>query len=325
MVLVVHYDLELHQMDIKTAFLNEVLLENVYMAQPKDYAIKGKEHMGCHMRKSIYGLKQASRQWYLKFDETIRSFGFKENEEDNCIYAKFRSGKFIFLILYVDDILLASSNVSLLLETKRFLSSNFDMKDLSEALFILGIKIHQDIRKGVLGLSQKTYLEKVLKKFSMHACNPTSALIVKGDKYESFQSPRNQYEINQMKSVPYGLAVGSLMYAQVCTRLDLAFMTEMLGRYQKNPGVSHWNGIKKDLRYIQGTKGLMLTYERSDSLEIVGYSNLDFAGCLDTDRSTSGYVFKLVGGAISWSSSKQTVMTSSIMYVEFVACYEAVG
>jgi hypothetical protein len=180
----------------------------------------------------------------------------------------------------VDDILLASSDVSLLLETKRFLCSNFDMKDLGEASFILGIEIHRDRRKGVLGLSQKAYIEKVLKKFSMHACNPTPAPIVKGDKYGSFQSPRSPYEINQMKSVPYSIAVRSLMYAQVCTHPDLAFVIGMLSRYQKNPGVSHWNGIKKALRYIQGIKGLMLTYERSDSL--------DFVGCLDTDRSTSG-------------------------------------
>jgi hypothetical protein len=138
------------------------------------------------LRKSIYGLKQASRQWYLKFDEIIRSFDFKENEENNYIYAKFRNGKFIFLILYVDDILLVSSDVSLLLEIKRFLSSNFDMKDLGETSFVLGIKIHRDRRKGVLGLSENAYLEKVLKKFSMHACNPTPAPIVKGDKYESF-------------------------------------------------------------------------------------------------------------------------------------------
>jgi hypothetical protein len=195
--------------------------------------------MRCHLKKYIYRLKQASRQWYLKFDKTIRSFGFKENEEDNCIYAKFRSGKFIFLILYVDDILLASSNVSLLLEIKRFLSSNFDMKDLSEALFVLGIEIHQDKRKGVFGLSQKAYLEKNLKKFSLHACNPTLAPIVKGDKYGSFQSPRNQYEIDQMKSVPYASAIESLMYAQVCTRLNLAFVTGMLDRYQKNLGIGH--------------------------------------------------------------------------------------
>jgi hypothetical protein len=105
MALVAHYDLEMHQMDVKTAFLNGGLLENVYMSQSKGFAVKGKEHMECHLRKSIYGLKQTSRQWYLKFDETIRSFDFKENEEDNYIYAKFMSRKFIFLILYVDDIL----------------------------------------------------------------------------------------------------------------------------------------------------------------------------------------------------------------------------
>ena len=170
------------------------------------------------LNKSIYGLKQASRQWYLKFDETIRKFGFKENDEDNCIYAKFKSGKFIFLILYMDDILLASSDVGLLLETKKFLSSNFDMKDLGEASFVLGIKIYRDRRKGILGLSQKAYLEKVLKKYSMHACKPSPAPIVKGDRFGKFQCPRNQYEIDQMKAVPYASAVGSLQYAQVCIR-----------------------------------------------------------------------------------------------------------
>jgi hypothetical protein len=178
------------------------------------------------------------------------------------------------------------------------------MKNLDEASFVLGIEIHRDRRNGVLRLSQKAYLENVLKKFSMHACNPTPAPIVKGDKYGSFQSPGNQYEIDQMKSVQYASAIGSLMYAQVCTRTDLAFMTGMLGRYQKNPGISYCNEIKKALRYIKGTKSLILTYERSDSLEIVGYLDSDFVGCLDTDRSTSGYVFKLACVVISWSSYK---------------------
>jgi hypothetical protein len=239
MVLVAHYDLQLHQMDVKATFLNGDLLKNVYMAQPKCFVMKEKEHMGCHMKKFIYGLKQASRQGYLKFNETLRSFGFKENKDDNCIYAKFKSGKFIFLILYVDDILLTSSDVSLLLETKRFLSSNFDMNDLGEVSFVLGIETRRDRRKGILGLSQNAYLEKVLKKFSMHAYNPMPAPIVKGDKYWSFQSPKNQYEIDQMKSVPYASAVGSLMCDQVCTRSDLVFMTGMLGRYQKNPDIDH--------------------------------------------------------------------------------------
>jgi uncharacterized protein with ParB-like and HNH nuclease domain len=159
--------------------------------------------MGCRLKKSIYGLKQASRQWYLKFDKTIRNFGFNENVEDNCVYAKFKNGKFIFLVLYVDDILLASSDVSLLLETKKFLSSKFDMKDLSEASFVLGIKIHRDRSKGVLGQSQKAYIEKILKKFYMHKCSPSPAPIVKGDRYGDLECPRNQYEIDQMKSVPY--------------------------------------------------------------------------------------------------------------------------
>ena len=112
-------------MDVKTTFLNEDLYENIYMAQSTDFIVEGKENLGCHLEKSIYGLKQDSRQWYLKFDETIRKFGFKKNKEDNCIYAKFKNGKFIFLIMYVDDILLASSDVNLLLETKKFSSSNF--------------------------------------------------------------------------------------------------------------------------------------------------------------------------------------------------------
>jgi hypothetical protein len=118
MALVTHYNLELHQMDVKTIFLNGDLYENVYMAQRKGFVVEGNESLGCHLTKSIYGLKYTARQWYLKFDETIRKFGFKEKEEDNCIYAKFKNGKFIFIVLYVDDILLASSDVHLLLKLR---------------------------------------------------------------------------------------------------------------------------------------------------------------------------------------------------------------
>jgi hypothetical protein len=136
-------------------------------------------------------LKQASKQWYLKLDRTIMNFGFKENIMDNCVYVKFKNGKYIFLILYVDNILLTSSDVGLLLETKKFLSSKFDMKDLGEASFVLGIEIHRDRSKGVLELSQNAYIEKVLKKFSMYKCSASPAPIVKGDRYGDFQCPRN--------------------------------------------------------------------------------------------------------------------------------------
>jgi hypothetical protein len=173
-------------------------------------------------------------------------------------------------VLYVDDILLASSDVHLLIETKSFLSSHFDMKDLDKASYVLRIEIHRDREKGVLELSQKSYIEKVLKKFNMHKCNPTPAPIVKGVKFGKFQYHRNQYEIDEMKAVTYASAVGSLMYAQVCTHPDLAFVTGMLERYQKNTGKPHWDEVKKALRYLQGTKCRMLTYTKSDApLEIV--------------------------------------------------------
>jgi hypothetical protein len=238
----------------------------------------------------------------LKFDKTIKEFGFKEN---------------------IDDILLASSDVSLLLEMKRFLSSHFEIKDLGEARFVLGIEIHRDRVKEVLGLSQKIYIERVLKKFSMHKCSASPAPIVKGDGYGKFQYPKNQYEIDQVKMVPYASAVGSLQYAQVCTRPDIAYVTGLLGRFQSNPGSEHWKLLKKVLRYLQRTKSLMLTYRKIESLRILGYSDSDYVG--DDRKSTSGYVFILAGGAISWKSCKQTVTTSSTMYAEFVACYEATG
>lgn len=157
----------------------------------------------------------------------------------------------------------------------------------------------------------------------MYRCSATPAPIVKGEKYGASQCPRNQYELNEMKTKPYASAVGSLQYAQVCTRPDLAFVTGLLGRFQSNPGLEHWKLVKKVLRYLQGTKGLMLSYRRSESLQIVGYSDSDFAK--DNTKSTSGYVFTLAGGAISWKSSKQTITAGSTMYAEFIACYEATG
>jgi hypothetical protein len=115
------------------------------------------------------------------------------------------------------------------------------------------------------------------------------------------------------------------MYAQVCTRPDLAFVTGLLGRFQSNLGFKQWQTAKKVLRYLQETKHYMLTYKRTDNLEVIGYSDADFVGCTDSQRSTSGYVFTIASGAISWRSCKQTITTSSIMYAEFIACYEVVG
>ena len=130
-----------------------ILEEDVYMDQPKGFSIKGKEHLACKLKKSIYRLKQASWQWYLKFNDIITSFGFKENTIDRCIYLKFSGSKFIFLILYVDDISHASSDLGLLHETKKFLSKNFEMKDMGKATYVIGIEIFRDRSRGLSRLS----------------------------------------------------------------------------------------------------------------------------------------------------------------------------
>ncbi|KAL0559465.1 hypothetical protein IC582_004076 [Cucumis melo] len=194
MTLVAHYDLELHQMDVKTAFLNGNLDEKVFMDQPEGFMVEGKEHMVCKLKRSIYGLKQAFRQWYLKFNDTITSFGFKENIVDRCIYLKISRSKFIILVLYVDDILLATNDFGLLCQTKEFLSKNFEMKDMGEASYVIGIEIFRDRTHGLLGLSQKAYINKVLKKFKMDKCSSSVVLIQKGDKFSLMQCPKNELE-----------------------------------------------------------------------------------------------------------------------------------
>ncbi|XP_059461813.1 secreted RxLR effector protein 161-like [Corylus avellana] len=126
-----------------------------------------------------------------------------------------------------------------------------------------------------------------------------------------------------MDSIPFASDVGSLMYAQVCLRPDIAYAVRMLGRSQSNPRMEHWKATKKVMRYLQGTKNHMLTYKNVDYLEVMGYSDLDFAGCKVSRKSTSKYVFMLAGGTISWKSTKQTIIASSTMEAEFIACFEA--
>ncbi|KAJ8768820.1 hypothetical protein K2173_023724 [Erythroxylum novogranatense] len=126
-----------------------------------------------------------------------------------------------------------------------------------------------------------------------------------------------------MESIPYASVVGSLMYAQTCTRPDISFVVGMLGRYQSNPGLDHWKATKKVLRYLQGTKDYMLTYRKSTHLEVIAYSDSDYAGCIDSRKSTFDYMFLLAGGAVSWKSEKQSVIATSTMEAKFVACFEA--
>ena len=135
-------------------------------------------------------------------------------------------------------------------ETKRFLSKKFEMKDLGDASFVLGIQIHRDQSQGILGLSQKSYIEKILKRFGMHDCKPGDTPVAKGDKFSLSQCPKNNFEIQEMQQIPYASAIGSLMYAQVCTRPDIAYIVGMLGRYLSNPEKDHWIAAKRVMRYL---------------------------------------------------------------------------
>ena len=256
--------------------------------------------MVCELNKSIYGLKQASRQWFLKFDQVITAYGFVENKMDDCIYLKHKGSKFIFLVLYVDDILLASSNMQLLSEMKIVLSTNFEMKDLGEERYVLGIEITRDRKRKLIGMSQKGYIERVFNRFNMEKCNKADVPLNKGDKFSRDKCPKNENEVELMKMKPYASLVGSIMYANICTRSDLAFIVGMLGRFQSNLGESHhWVATKKVLRYMQRTKSYQLVYGRDDTLELVGFTNSDLIGDVDERKSIGGYIFMLNGGAIS--------------------------
>ena len=137
------------------------------------------------------------------------------------------------------------------------------------------------------------------------------------------QCLRNDLERKQIEAIPYASVVGSLMYAQICTRPYISFVVGMLGKYQSNPRLDHWKAAKKVLRYLQGAKEYMLTYRRSDHLEVIEYSDSDYVGCVGTRKSTYGYLYLLAGGAISWKSVKQSVIATSTVEAEFVACFEA--
>ena len=166
------HNLLIHQMDVKTAFLNGELDEEIYMDQPEGFVVHGQEHKVCKLDKSLYGLKQAPKQWHEKFDNLIISNGFKVNESDKCIYYKSENDICTIICLYVDDLLIFGSNIHAINSVKSLLTANFDMKDLGEESVILGIKITRS-EKGI-SLDQSHYIEKILKKNNYFDCKPAS-------------------------------------------------------------------------------------------------------------------------------------------------------
>ena len=315
-------DYEIWQMDVKTAFLNGNLDERIYMAQPDGFVDKGQETKVCELLKSIYGLKQASRSWNIRFDETVKSFGFEQSIDEPCVYKLIHEGKVVFLVLYVDDILLIGNDVGKLSEVKVWLAKQFDMKDLGEAAYILGIQIFRDRKNRTLSLSQASYIDKVMDRFSMQDCKRGQTPFRHGVSLSKDQSPKTAQEIEDMRKIPYASAVGSLMYAMLCTRPDICFAVGVVSRFQSNPGPEHWIAVKHVLKYLRRTRNLMLTYSGTD-LTMTGYTDSDFQADKDSRKSTSGSVFILNGGAVVWRSIKQSCIADSTMEAEYVAACEA--
>nr|AAV88069.1 hypothetical retrotransposon [Ipomoea batatas] len=316
-------DIEIEQMDVKTAFLHGDLDEEIYMEQPEGFKVKGKEDYVCRLKKSLYGLKQAPRQWYKKFTSVMSKHGYKKTSSDHCVFVnRYSDDDFVILLLYVDDMLIVGRNASRIQELKQELSKSFSMKDMGPAKQILGMKIIRDRQNKKLWLSQEKYIEKVLERFHMNEAKPVSTPLDMHFKLCKKQCPSSEKEKEEMQRVPYSSAVGSLMYAMVCTRPDIAHAVGVVSRFLSNPGREHWDAVKWILRYLRGTSSLSLCFGTGKPI-LTGYTDSDMAGDIDTRKSTSGYLITYAGGAVSWQSRLQKCVDLSTTEAEFIASVEA--
>ena len=192
------------------------------------------------------------------------------------------------------------------------------MKDLGAAKKILGMEITRDRKFRFLFLSQQSYIKKVLHRFNMHDAKSVSTPIASHFKLSSTQCPTTDDDLEYMSRVPYSSAVGSLMYAMVCSRPDLSYAMSLVSRYMANPGKEHWNAVQWIFRYLRGTSNACLKFGKTDE-GLVGYVDSDFAADFDKRRSLTGYVFTLVGCVVSWRATLQSVVAQSTIEAEYMA------
>src|SRR5262249_4558800 len=203
-----------------------------------------------------------------------------------------------------------------------WLSKQFMMKDLGETSYILGIKIYRDRSKRLLGLSQSSYIDKVLKRFSMEELKKGFLPMSSGVVLSKDMCPKTKIERDNMINIPYASAIGSIMCAMLCTRLDVSYALSIVSRYQANPGEKHWKAVKDILKYLRRTKDNFLIYGGNE-LTIYGYTDASFQSDKDDSKSQSGYVFTLNGGTVCWKSSKQETTTDSTTEVEYITASKA--
>ncbi|KAJ7009759.1 Retrovirus-related Pol polyprotein from transposon TNT 1-94 [Populus alba x Populus x berolinensis] len=315
--LAANLNLKVEQLDVKAAFLHGDLDEEIYMEQPEGFEAKGKDQLVSKLKKSLYGLKQAPTQWYKKFDSFMVDHGYDRTTSDHCVFMKrFLDGNFIILLLYVNDMLIVGHDAKKIQILKEELSKSFAMKDLGPVKQILGMNITRDRKKEKLWLSKERYVQKVLERFNMSNSKPVCSPLVSHFKLSSKQCPSSDEEIDEMKKVPYASVVGSLMYAMVCSRPDIAHAVGVVSRFLSNPSKEHWSVVKWILRYLKGTSSFSLCFANNKPV-LDGYTDADMAGDVDSRKSTSGYLMKFAEGAVSWQSRLKKCVALSTTKAEY--------
>ena len=312
-------NLNVHQMDVKTAFLNGELDNEIYMKQPEEYVNKEHPNYVCKLNKSLYGLKQAARCWNLTVDKFLKSDGYDQSPADPCIYIKIeeRDGKQCIMIIavYMDDTVLASNNDEMLESEKAKLNSKFEKEDRGPIHYCLGMLIQRDKEAKVLTISQKAYLENVLKHSGMFDCKPMSTPMEANKKFDKLPNDQEPEDVQRFQA-----AIGLLTYASIATRPDISSAVGALSQKIARPGPEHWSGVKRVFHYIKGTVNYSLKYVASDQKDIMlnGFSDADWAGDTSTRKSTSGYLFRLGKSTISWKLKRQSIVALSS--TEAVGC-----
>lgn len=310
------HDLELEQLDIKTAFLNGELHEDVWIQQPEGFQ-QGGPQLSCKLHRALYGLKQAPRAWHAKLRSALCELGFQQSEADPALFIK--PGE-CCVLTHVDDMLVAGQNQQHVRAAKQALLQRFEGRDLGAAQCFLGQHIIRDRARRVLSVHQQPYTQSLLQRFSMEHSKPNAVPLSSSTHLNS--SPEHQpLEDGSV----YSQLVGSLLYLSTCTRPDIAYSTSLLSRFMSRPCQQHLTSAKSVLRYLAGTAGYGLQFTgNSKQPGIVAFCDADWAGCHDTSRSTSGYVFLLHGAAVSWSSKRQSTVALSTAEAEYMAAAWAV-
>ena len=329
------HNLELHHLDVQTAFLHGELSEEIYMQQPPFFEDSTYPHHVCRLQKSIYGLKQSPRVWYHKLHSFLINVGYNRLKNEPNIYLRKTNTTFIIIGVYVDDIPLISNSKSCINLAKKELASVFPISDLGPMTQFLGIQVIRNRISRSISLSQSQYIDTILKRFDMLHCKPINTPMTAPCKLSLDDSPKNDRERSEMEVVPYKQVLGCIRYLVSCTRPDICFAAGFLSRFMANPGPKHWIALKRLLRYLKQTQHLALTYSASqsesepstlvqgwtnpNSSQLCGWSDSDWGGDVDGRKSTGGYVYTLAGAAIAWRSKKQTTVALSSTEAEYVA------